>query len=86
MELHLLVGGVNHHGAAVGLHAGGVGGDLGHILQSGMDDMALVGVHGLQRGAAAGLENLLCLFAGVAAQLLPVSFFLPVPTQLSLLQ
>ncbi len=42
-----------------------------------MDDMALIGVHGLQGGAAAGLQNLLGLLPGIPAQallpLLPVA-------------
>ena len=40
---------------AVGLGAGGMGGDVVHILPGCMDHMALVGVHGLQGGAAAGI-------------------------------
>ena len=45
-----------------------MGGDVVHILQSCVDHMALVSVHGLQSGAAAGLQNLLCLLAGIAAE------------------
>ena len=37
---------------AVGFRTGGMGGDVVHLLQSGVDHMALVGVHGLQGGAA----------------------------------
>ena len=62
---------------AVRLGAGGVGGDVVHVLQGGVDHMALVGVHRLQGGAAAVLQNLLGLLPGVAAQgilaLLPVA-------------
>ena len=39
---------VGHDDAAVGLGAGGEGGDVGHVLQGGVDHMALIGVHGLQ--------------------------------------
>ena len=44
---------LDHH-AAVGFYAGGVGGDVLHVLKRGVDHVALVGVHGLQSGAAAG--------------------------------
>ena len=53
---------------AVGLGAGGVGGEVLHLLQSCVDHMTLISVHGLQSGTAAGLQNLLCLLAGIAAQ------------------
>ena len=53
---------------AVGLGAGGMGGDVLHLLQSGMDHMTLVGVHGLQGGAAVSLQHLLGLLAGIAAE------------------
>ena len=53
---------------AVGFGAGGMGGDVLHVLQGGVDHMALVGVHGLQGGAAAGLQHLLGLLPGVAAE------------------
>ena len=63
--------------AAVGFGAGGMGGDVVHLLQGSMDHMTLVSVHGLQSGAAAGLQHLLGLLAGIAAQallpLLPVA-------------
>ena len=63
--------------AAVGLYTGGMGGDIVHILQGSMDHMTLICVHGLQGGAATGLQNLLCLLAGIAAEavltLLPVA-------------
>ena len=39
---------VADHHTAVGLRAGGVGGDVGYILERCVDHMALVGVHGLQ--------------------------------------
>ena len=45
-----------------------MGGDVLHILQGSVDHMTLIGVHGLQSGAAAGLQNLLCLLAGIAAE------------------
>ena len=61
---------VLNNNAAVGLHAGGMGGDVLHILQRCMDHMALISVHGLQGGAAAGFQNLLGLLAGVAAEAL----------------
>ena len=74
--------------AAVGLHAGGVGGDVVHILQGSVDHMALVSVHGLQSGAAAGLQNLLCLLAGIAAEavlpLLPVALSIHIDADVTL--
>ena len=74
--------------AAVGLGAGGMGGDILHILQSGVDHMTLVGVHGLQGGAAAGLQHLLSLFAGIAAEavlpLLPVSLGIHIDADVAL--
>ena len=54
--------------AAVRLGADGIGSDLVVILQCRVDHMTLVGVHGLQRGAAARLQNLLGYFACIAAQ------------------
>src|SRR5699024_10990976 len=39
---------VGHHHAAAGFGAGGMGRDVGVILERRMDHMALVGVHGLQ--------------------------------------
>ena len=53
---------------AVGLGADGVGGDAVGILQGGVDHMALIGVHGLQGGAAVCLQHLLGLLVGVTAQ------------------
>ena len=47
-----------HNHPAIGVHAGGIGGDAGNILQCRVDHMALIGVHGLQRDAAAVLDHL----------------------------
>ena len=64
---------VGHHHAAIGLRADGVGGDALHILQGGVDDMTLVGVHGLQRHAAAVLGHLGSHLTGQTLQtLLPL--------------
>ena len=54
----LLVAVVGDDDAAVGVHAGGIGGDAGHVLQGGVDHMALIGVHGLQSDTAAVLDHL----------------------------
>ena len=45
-----------------------MGGDVVHVLQGGVDHMTLVGVHRLQGGTAAGLQHLLGLLAGIAAE------------------
>ena len=64
---------VGHHHAAIGLRADGVGGDALHILQGGVDDMTLIGVHGLQRHAAAVLGHLGSHLTGQTLQtLLPL--------------
>ena len=68
--LLLFSGGIGHHGAAVGLHTGGEGGDIGVILKGGMDHMALIGVHGLQSAAAACIQHLRGLLTGIAEQAL----------------
>ena len=48
-----LVAAVGHDNAAVGLGAGGEGGHVGMILQGRVDDVALIGVHRLERDVAA---------------------------------
>ena len=53
---------------AVRLGASGVGGDVIHLLESRMDHMTLVSVHGFQSGAAMCLQNLLCLLGSIATQ------------------
>ena len=52
---------------AVGLGAGGVGGDVVHILEGGVDHMALVGVHGLQGGAVLVLVNSTYHYASISS-------------------
>ena len=44
--------------AAVGVNTGRVGGDAGTLLQRGVNHMAFIGVHRLQRDAAAVLDYL----------------------------
>lgn len=44
--------------AAVGVNTGRVGGDAGNLLQRGVNHMAFIGVHRLQRDAAAVLDYL----------------------------
>ena len=77
-----------NHNAAVGLGAGGMGGDILHILQRSVDHMTLVGIHGLQSGMAAGLQNLLCLLAGIAAEavlaLFPVALCIHIDADVAL--
>ena len=53
---------------AVGVCAGGVSGDVVHFLQRCVDDVALIGIHRLQRGPAALFQHLLGLLSGVAAE------------------
>ena len=59
----------DHH-AAVRLRTDGVGRDAAHVLQGGVDDVALIGVHGLERHAAAVLEHLARDLAGEILQAL----------------
>ena len=49
---------VGNDDPAAGLHTGGVGSDAGDILQSGVDHMTLIGIHGLQSDAVAVLDHL----------------------------
>ena len=53
-----LAAAVGHDDAAVRLGAGGERGHVGMILKGGMDDMALIGIHRLERDVPAIADNL----------------------------
>ena len=71
----MFLGGVSHNRAAVGLGAGGIGAHTSHILEGGVDDMPLIGVHGLQGDVAAVLDH---LGSGLVGQ--PLEGLLPAGT------
>ena len=73
---------VGHDDAAVGIGTGGISGNTGGVLQSGVDHMALIGVHGLQSHAAAVLDHLAGNLAGQMLQALLTLFTVALGIQL----
>ena len=66
--VEIAVAAIGHDNPAIGLRAGGEGGDVRHILQGGVDHMALISVHGLQGDVSAVFRHLCADLFGQALQ------------------
>ena len=65
---------VFNHNAAVRLHTGGMGGDVIHILQGGMNHMALIGIHWLTTLQFTSIRRLLLRHRRCLSARLPLQF------------
>ena len=65
---------VFNHNAAIGLHTGGMGGDVIHLLQGGMNHMALIGIHWLTTLQFTSIRRLLLIVGTLLPYLLNLQF------------